>query len=140
MQPADLLGKLVSLDAAVVHQPDRPLQHHDFPGAVGARCTTRCSKKDGDRGRPVAHQRKDNEIYAETLGEQLDDPSQKFSSEGLEPSKDPVAALLQQRFAAGGESARRPAGAGATPDGTHASGNGADARDRRSSFPAARRA
>src|SRR4029079_17055195 len=36
---------------------------------------------------------KDNEIYAETLGEQLTDPSQKFSSEGLEPSKDPVAAL-----------------------------------------------
>ena len=36
---------------------------------------------------------KDKEIYAETLGEQLTDPSQKFSSDGLEPSKDPVAAL-----------------------------------------------
>lgn len=38
-------------------------------------------------------QPRDNEIYAETLGEQLDDPSAKFSSEGLEPSKNDVAAL-----------------------------------------------
>jgi hypothetical protein len=38
-------------------------------------------------------QPKDNEIYAETLGEQLDDPSIKMSSDGLEPSKDAVAAL-----------------------------------------------
>lgn len=36
---------------------------------------------------------RDNEIYAERLGEQLDDPSAKFSSEGLEPSKDDVVAL-----------------------------------------------
>ena len=33
------------------------------------------------------------EIYAESLGEQLDDPSVKMSSEGLEPSKDAVAAI-----------------------------------------------
>ena len=36
---------------------------------------------------------KDNEIYAEKLGEQLEDPSVAFSSEGLEPSKDDVVAL-----------------------------------------------
>lgn len=34
-----------------------------------------------------------DEIYADRLGEQLDDPSIPFSSEGLEPSKDAVAAL-----------------------------------------------
>ncbi len=37
--------------------------------------------------------RKDDEIYAETLGEQLTDPTQKISSDGLQPSKDDVAAL-----------------------------------------------
>jgi len=36
---------------------------------------------------------RDNEVYAETLGEQLTDPSAKFSSDGLEPSKDTIAAL-----------------------------------------------
>ncbi len=35
----------------------------------------------------------DHEIYAEKLGEQLDDPSANFSSKGLEPSKDAMAAL-----------------------------------------------
>lgn len=35
----------------------------------------------------------ENEIWAETLGEQLDDPSQKFSSQGLEPDKDAIAAI-----------------------------------------------
>lgn len=34
-----------------------------------------------------------DEIWAEKLGEQLDDPSQTFSSNGLEPAKDAVAAL-----------------------------------------------
>jgi Prenyltransferase and squalene oxidase repeat len=50
------------------------------------------SKKDGIEV-DLSHADKDNEIYAETLGEQLTDPSQKFSQQGLEPSKDPVAAL-----------------------------------------------
>jgi hypothetical protein len=36
---------------------------------------------------------KDKEIYAETLGEQLTDPSQTISSPGLEPSKDPISAI-----------------------------------------------
>src|ERR1700753_1192438 len=36
---------------------------------------------------------KDNEIYAEKLGQQLDDPSATFSQEGLEPAKDVVSAL-----------------------------------------------
>ncbi len=35
----------------------------------------------------------ENEIWAETLGEQLEDPSQKFSSQGLEPDKDAIAAI-----------------------------------------------
>jgi hypothetical protein len=35
----------------------------------------------------------DNEKWAETLGEQLTDPSAKFSSDGLEPSKDALAAI-----------------------------------------------
>jgi hypothetical protein len=38
-------------------------------------------------------ERKDNEIYAESLGQQLDDPSIKMSNDGLEPSKDAIAAL-----------------------------------------------
>src|SRR5262249_41209964 len=38
-------------------------------------------------------ERKDNEIYAETLGQQLEDPSIKMSSQGLEPSKDAIAAI-----------------------------------------------
>src|SRR3954452_17767403 len=37
--------------------------------------------------------KKDNEIYAEKLGQQLDDPSATFSQDGLEPAKDAVAAL-----------------------------------------------
>lgn len=35
----------------------------------------------------------ENEIWAETIGEQLEDPSQKFSSKGLEPDKDAIAAI-----------------------------------------------
>lgn len=35
----------------------------------------------------------DNEVWAETLGEQLDDPSQKFSSDGLAPDKNALAAI-----------------------------------------------
>jgi Prenyltransferase and squalene oxidase repeat len=37
--------------------------------------------------------KEDHEIYAERLGEQLEDPSVRMSSEGLEPSKDAVAAF-----------------------------------------------
>jgi hypothetical protein len=38
-------------------------------------------------------ERRDNEKWAETIGEQLDDPSIKMTTEGLEPSKDAVAAI-----------------------------------------------
>lgn len=36
---------------------------------------------------------KDNEIYAERLGQQLDNPAATFSQDGLEPAKDAAAAL-----------------------------------------------
>ncbi|HEX3599543.1 MAG TPA: prenyltransferase/squalene oxidase repeat-containing protein [Lacipirellulaceae bacterium] len=39
------------------------------------------------------NQKNDKEIYAEKLGEQLDDPKQTFSSEGLQPDKNAVAAF-----------------------------------------------
>ena len=90
--PADLLGKLVSSTppwfiSLIVH-----FSIMIFLGllVLGANAV---SKKDGIEVDLSHANEKDNEIYAETLGEQLDDPSQKFSSEGLEPSKDPVAAL-----------------------------------------------
>src|SRR4029079_19639485 len=41
------------------------------------------------------HEEKD-EIYAEQLGEQLEDPSVKMSSDGLEPAKDDVAAFARR--------------------------------------------
>ncbi len=90
--PADLLGKLVSLTppwfiSLIVH-----FSIMIFLGllVIGANTV----RKDSGIEVDLSHANdKDNEIYAETLGEQLTDPSQKFSSEGLEPSKDPVAAL-----------------------------------------------
>lgn len=90
--PADLLGKLVSLTppwfiSLIVH-----FSIMIFLGllVLGANAV---SKKDGIEVDLSHTSDKDNEIYAETLGEQLTDPSQKFSTEGLEPSTDPVAAL-----------------------------------------------
>ena len=38
-------------------------------------------------------ERRDDEIYAEKLGEQLDDPTQTISTDGLEPDKDAIAAI-----------------------------------------------
>jgi hypothetical protein len=90
--PADLLGKLVSLTppwfiSLIVH-----FSMMIFLGllVIGANAV---SKKEGIEVDLSHANDKDKEIYAETLGEQLTDPSQKFSREGLEPSKDPVAAL-----------------------------------------------
>jgi hypothetical protein len=90
--PTDLLGKLVSLTppwfiSLIVH-----FSMMIFLGllVMGANAV---SKKEGIEVDLSHANDKDKEIYAETLGEQLTDPSQKFSREGLEPSKDPVAAL-----------------------------------------------
>lgn len=90
--PPDLLGKLVSLTppwfiSLIVH-----FSMMIFLGllVIGANAV---SKKEGIEVDLSHANDKDKEIYAETLGEQLTDPSQKFSREGLEPSKDPVAAL-----------------------------------------------
>jgi Prenyltransferase and squalene oxidase repeat len=90
--PVDLLGKLVSLTppwfiSLIVH-----FSIMIFLGllVLGANAV---AKKDGIEVDLSHANEKDNEIYAETLGEQLTDPSQKISREGLEPSKDPVAAL-----------------------------------------------
>ncbi len=41
----------------------------------------------------LAPEKEKNEIWAERLGEQLDNPKQLFSSEGLEPAKDAISAL-----------------------------------------------
>jgi hypothetical protein len=90
--PADLLGKLVSLTppwfiSLIVH-----FSIMIFLGllVLGANAV---NKKNNGIEVDLSNVKDKDEIYAETLGEQLTDPSQKFSSEGLEPSKDPVAAL-----------------------------------------------
>ena len=90
--PADLLGKLVALTppwfiSLIVH-----FSIMIFLGllVMGANAV---GKRDAIEVGLSHSSDKDKEIYAETLGEQLTDPSQKFSTDGLEPSKDPVAAL-----------------------------------------------
>jgi hypothetical protein len=90
--PTDLLGKLVSLTppwfiSLIVH-----FSMMIFLGllVIGANAV---SKKEGIEVDLSHANDKDKEIYAETLGDQNTDASQKFSREGLEPSKDPVAAL-----------------------------------------------
>lgn len=91
--PTDLLGKLVSFTppwfiSLIVH-----FSIMIFLGllVLGANAV---SKKDSGIEVDLSHaNEKDNEIYAEDVGKQLDDPKQKFSTEGLEPSKDPIAAL-----------------------------------------------
>src|SRR6478672_4896781 len=91
--PADLLGKLVSLTPPWFISL---IVHFSIMIFLGLLVLGANAVRDKDRGIEVdlSHaNEKDNEIYAETLGEQLTDPSQKFSSEGLAPSKDPVAAL-----------------------------------------------
>src|SRR4029079_4690490 len=92
--PTDLLGKLVSLTppwfvSLIVH-----FSIMIFLGLIvlGTNAVLDRDKSIEVDLSPRASE-KDNEIYAETLGEQLTDPSQKISSEGLEPSKDPVASL-----------------------------------------------
>jgi hypothetical protein len=89
--PADLLGKLVSLTppwfiSLIVH-----FSIMIFLGllVLGANAV---GKKDAIEV-DLSHANDKDEIYAETLGDQLTDPSQKFSSEGPEPANDPVAAL-----------------------------------------------
>src|SRR4029079_6171160 len=91
-EPTDLLGKLVSSTppwfiSLIVH-----FSIMIFLGllVLGASAV---AKKDGIEVDLSHANEKDNEIYAETLGEQLTDTSQKFSREGLEPSTDPVASL-----------------------------------------------
>lgn len=89
--PADLLGKLVSSTppwfiSLIVHFSFMILLGLAVLGANAVR------NKDSGIEVDLSHA-KDNEKYAETLGEQLTDPSQKISTQGLEPSKDPVSAL-----------------------------------------------
>src|SRR4029079_813270 len=90
--PTDLLGKLVGFTppwfiSLIVH-----FSIMIFLGllVLGANAV---SKRDSIEVDLSHANEKDNEIYAETIGKQLDDASQKFVTEGLEPSKDPVAAL-----------------------------------------------
>ena len=90
--PVDPFGKLVAstppwLISLIVH-----FSFMILLGLVVLERTT-CRRTRSRQSRSIFRTPKDNEIYAEKLGEQLDDPSVAFSSEGLEPSKDDVAAL-----------------------------------------------
>jgi hypothetical protein len=60
----------------------------------------------------------EKEIYAEQLGEQLDDPSVKMSSEGLEPSTDAIAALSNTALPEVSDPLVGPPVLDPTPDGT----------------------
>lgn len=92
--PADLLGKLVSstppwLISLIVH-----FSIMIILGLAVLEAHTVATKTDTAIEVDLSNNR-DHEVYAETLGEQLKDPSQKFSSDGLEPSKDAISAIAR---------------------------------------------
>ena len=110
--PTDLLGKLVSSTppwfiSLIVH-----FSIMIFLGllVLGANAV---SKKDGIEVDLSHANEKDNEIYAETLGEQLDRSVAEVFERGIGAVEGSGGGAFFGRFAAGGGSARRSAGDGA---------------------------
>ena len=91
--PVDPFGKLVSttppwLISLIVHFSGMILL-----GLIALEVHHVATREDTKIEVDLAKPETKEEIYAERLGEQLDDPRQTFSTEGLEPSKDDIAAL-----------------------------------------------
>jgi hypothetical protein len=91
--PGDFLGKLVSstppwLISLIVHFSIMILM-----GLMVLEAHTQVNKPDETIEVDLGPELKEDQKWAENIGEQLKDPSQHFNSEGLEPSKDDVAAI-----------------------------------------------
>ena len=128
--PADLLGKLVVSTppwfiSLIVHFSIMILLGLLVLGANALRAGRRA-----DRGRSVAEARRQRRSTPRRSASSSRTHPMKFSSEGLEPSKDPVAALSAAILPQVDHPLVGPPVLEPTPGGTHAGRNRADARDR----------